>query len=190
MANLAGGIEVQKFGAATVSTEELVNEIRGSDGKLRSVETLQRELERARKHKRRIVFTNGCFDVLHKGHVQYLRFCKDQGDIVVVGLNSDASVKAIKGPERPINGQLDRAAVLEALESVSYITIFDAPTPIELIEAVRPDILVKGEDWAKKGVVGREFVESYGGKVVLAPLVHGRSSTATIAKMKSIAAGE
>ena len=162
LANLAGGIEVQKFGAATVSTEELVNEIRGSDGKLRSVETLQRELERARKHKRRIVFTNGCFDVLHKGHVQYLRFCKDQGDIVVVGLNSDASVKAIKGPERPINGQLDRAAVLEALESVSYITIFDAPTPIELIEAVRPDILVKGEDWAKKGVVGREFVESYG----------------------------
>ena len=190
LANLAGGIEVQKFGAATVSTEELVNEIRGSDGKLRSVETLQRELERARKHKRRIVFTNGCFDVLHKGHVQYLRFCKDQGDIVVVGLNSDASVKAIKGPERPINGQLDRAAVLEALESVSYITIFDAPTPIELIEAVRPDILVKGEDWAKKGVVGREFVESYGGKVVLAPLVHGRSSTATIAKMKSIAAGD
>jgi D-beta-D-heptose 7-phosphate kinase/D-beta-D-heptose 1-phosphate adenosyltransferase len=137
--------------------------------------------------KRKIVFTNGCFDVLHKGHVQYLKFCKEHGDVVVIGLNSDSSVKANKGPERPVNSQFDRAAVLEALESVDYIAIFDDPTPIDLIESVRPDVLVKGQDWAEKGVVGREFVESYGGKVVLAPVVEGKSSTATIEKLKSIA---
>ncbi len=188
LANIAGGIEVQKFGAATVSTDEIVSEIRGKTSKLQSVESLQQELTRARKQKRKIVFTNGCFDVLHKGHVQYLKFCKDHGDIVVVGLNSDSSVRAIKGPERPVNSQLDRAAVLEALESVDYIAIFDQPTPTELIRSLRPDILVKGEDWAEKGVVGREFVESYGGKVILAPLVKGKSSTATIEKIKSIGA--
>ncbi len=187
LANIAGGIEVQKFGAATVSTEEIVNEIHGRAGKLRSVESLLRDLARCRKLKQKIVFTNGCFDVLHKGHVQYLKFCKEHGDIVVVGLNSDDSVRAIKGPERPVNSQFDRAAVLEALESVDYNAVFDDPTPIDLIESVRPDILVKGEDWADKGVVGREFVESHGGKVVLAPLVEGKSSTATIEKLKSIA---
>lgn len=187
LSNIAGGIEVQKFGAATVSTEEIVNEIHGKTGKLRSVDSLMQDLDRSRKMKRKIVFTNGCFDVLHKGHVRYLKFCKDHGDVVVVGLNSDDSVRAIKGPERPVNSQFDRAAVLEALESVDYIAIFDAPTPIDLIKSVRPDILVKGEDWAEKGVVGREFVESYGGHVVLAPLVAGKSSTATIEKLKSMA---
>lgn len=144
------------------------------------------ELERHRKQNRSIVFTNGCFDVLHRGHVEYLQFCRRQGDVVIVGLNSDGSVRTIKGPERPINNQHDRAVLLAALEAVDYVTTFDEPTPLSLIQKVRPDVLVKGEDWAEKGVVGREFVESYGGKVALAPLVQGKSSSATIEKMKSL----
>ncbi|MDT8304183.1 MAG: D-glycero-beta-D-manno-heptose 1-phosphate adenylyltransferase, partial [Sedimentisphaerales bacterium] len=135
-----------------------------------------------------VVFTNGCFDVIHRGHIEYLEFCKSQGDIVVVGLNSDKSVKAIKGPERPINNQHDRVAILAALEVVDYITVFDEPDPLNLIKKIKPDILVKGQDWAEKGVVGREFVESCGGKVLLAPLVEGKSSTVTIEKIKALEA--
>ena len=188
LSNIAGGIEVEKFGTATVTIEEIINEIvsqnRGKSGKIRSVDSLVTELAWHYKQKETIVFTNGCFDVVHRGHIEFLKFCKSQGDIVVVGLNSDSSVKTIKGPDRPINNQLDRAAVLAALETVNYITIFDEPDPLNLIKKVKPDVLVKGQDWAQKGVVGREFVESYDGKVVLAPLVKGKSSTATIKKMK------
>ena len=161
---------------------------RDASGKIRSVDSLLYEVERHRKQKKTIVFTNGCFDVLHRGHVEYLQFCRRAGDVVIVGLNSDNSVRMIKGPERPINNQHDRAVVLAALEVVDYVTIFDEPTPLSLIQKVRPDVLVKGEDWAEKGVVGREFVESYGGKVALAPLVEGKSSSATIEKMKSMKA--
>ncbi len=189
LANIAGGIEVEKFGVATVTVDEIVNELvathRGKTGKIQDIETLQRELQYHRYQKENIVFTNGCFDVLHRGHIEYLRFCKAQGDIVVLGLNSDASVRQIKGPDRPINNQHDRAAVLAAMETVDYIVVFDEPTPIDLIEKVKPDVLVKGADWAEKGVVGTEFVESYGGKVALAPLVEGKSSTGTIEKMRS-----
>ncbi len=159
---------------------------REASGKVCSIDSLLGEIERRRKQNKTIVFTNGCFDVLHRGHVEYLQFCRRQGDVVVLGLNSDSSVRTIKGPERPINNQHDRAAVLAALEAVDYVTIFDEPTPLSLIQKVRPDVLVKGEDWAQKGVVGREFVESYGGKVALAPLVQGKSSSATIEKMKSM----
>ena len=144
------------------------------------------QLKWHRSHNQKIVFTNGCFDVLHRGHIEFLSFCKAQGDIVVLALNSDKSVKIIKGPDRPINNQLDRAAVLSALESVDYIVIFDEPDPLNTIKKVKPDVLVKGQDWAEKGVVGREFVESIGGKVVLAPLVEGKSSTGTIEKIKSL----
>jgi len=192
LANMTGGIEVEKFGAATVTIEEIINEIvgqnRSKSGKVRTVESLVEELGWRRKQKEVVVFTNGCFDVVHRGHIEFLRFCKQQGDIVVVGLNSDSSVRTIKGPERPINNQYDRAAVLAALETVDYVTIFDEPTPLNLLDKVRPDILVKGQDWAQKGVVGREFVESYGGKVILAPIVEGKSSTATIEKIKSLRA--
>lgn len=189
LSNIAGGIEVGKFGAATVTIEEIADEIahqnRDASGKIRSVDSLLCEIERHRRQKRTIVFTNGCFDVLHRGHLEYLRFCRRQGDVVVLGLNSDSSVKMIKGPSRPINNQDDRAALLAAMEMVDYVTLFEEPSVLNLIQKVRPDVLVKGEDWAEKGVVGREFVESYGGKVVLAPLVEGRSSTLTIEKMKS-----
>ncbi len=190
LANLAGGIEVEKFGVATVSVEEIVRDIlvqtRGKGGKLRTLETLLPELEAHKRQKTRVVFTNGCFDVLHRGHVEYLRFCKQQGDVVVVGLNSDASVRLIKGPSRPINNQDDRAAVLAALESVDYVTLFDEPDPFLLIQKVRPDVLVKGRDWQDKGVIGADVVKSYGGKVVLAPLVEGKSSTSTIEKMQAL----
>ncbi|MBN2136748.1 MAG: D-glycero-beta-D-manno-heptose 1-phosphate adenylyltransferase [Sedimentisphaerales bacterium] len=192
LSNIAGGIEVEKFGAATVTVGEIVSEIRSEDrsnaGKLRTLDTLLDELSRHRRKNQTVVFTNGCFDVVHRGHIEYLKFTKQQGDIVVVGLNSDSSVRKIKGPDRPINNEHDRAEVVAALESVDYITIFDEPTPINLIEKVRPDVLVKGEDWADKGVVGREFVEANGGKVVLAPLLKGKSSTATIEKIKSLQA--
>jgi len=190
LSNLAGGIEVEKFGTATVTIEEIIQEIvgqvRDKRGKLRTIDCLVEELNWQRKQRKTIVFTNGCFDVLHRGHIEYLKFCRQHGDIVVVGLNSDSSVKIIKGPERPINNQDDRAAVLAALEVVDYIVIFDEPDPLNLIKKVKPDILVKGQDWKDKGVVGRGFVESYGGQVMLAPIVEGRSSTATIEKMRKL----
>jgi len=192
LANIAGGIEVKKFGTATVTSGEIADEIaarnRDASGKIRYLDSLLYEIERHRRQKRTIVFTNGCFDVLHRGHLEYLRFCRRQGDVVILGLNSDKSIRLIKGPDRPINNQEDRAALLEAMEMIDYITLFDEPSVLNLIKKVRPDVLVKGEDWAVKGVVGREFVESYGGKVSLAPLIEGKSSTATIKEMKSLEA--
>ena len=192
LSNITGGIEVEKFGGATVTIEEVINEIaflnRGREGKIRSVDSLLAELNLCRKQDQTIVFTNGCFDVIHRGHIEFLKFCKAKGDVVVVGLNSDKSVRSIKGPGRPIHNQLDRAAVLAAMETVDFITIFDEPTPLNLIKKVRPDVQVKGRDWEKKGVVGADFVRSYGGRVVLAPLVEGKSSTLVIEKMKSLQA--
>lgn len=188
LANIAGGIEVEKFGVASVTIDEIVNEViaqnHGKTGKIHDIDSLINELSFHRQQKEKIVFTNGCFDVLHIGHIQFLKSCKSQGDIVVLGLNSDSSVRSIKGHERPINNQHDRAAVLAALETVDYIVIFDETDPLKTIEHIKPDILVKGADWEHKGVVGREFVESYGGKVVLIPLVDGKSSTDTIKKIR------
>lgn len=191
IANLAAGVQVEKFGAATVTVDEVVNEIvrlhRSSEGKIRQMADIGREMEWHRRQGDKIVFTNGCFDVLHRGHTEYLQFCRRCGDIVVLGLNSDRSVRELKGPGRPINNEHDRAAVLASLECVDYVVVFDEATPLELIKLVKPDVLVKGEDWKDKGVVGSEFVESYGGKVTLAKLVEGKSTTGTIAKMKGAA---
>ena len=190
ISNIAGGIEVEKFGTATVSVAEIINEIisqnRSKGGKIRTIESLIPELNWHRSQNQKIVFTNGCFDVLHRGHIEYLKFCKTSGDVLVVGLNSDSSVKTIKGPDRPINSQLDRASVLAAMESIDYIVIFDEPDPLNLIKQVRPDILIKGKDWEKKGIVGADFVTSNGGKVLFAPLVEGKSSTKIIEKVKSL----
>jgi D-beta-D-heptose 7-phosphate kinase/D-beta-D-heptose 1-phosphate adenosyltransferase len=192
LSNITSGIEVEKFGVATVTVDEIVNEIvsqnRGKGGKVRSIDSLLQELAWCRTQKQTVVFTNGCFDVLHTGHIELLRFCKSLGDILVVGLNSDSSTRTIKGPDRPINNQHDRAAVLAALETVDYVTVFDQPEPLDLIKSVKPDVLVKGKDWQQKGIVGADFVESYGAKVVFAPLVEGKSSTTIIEKIKSFAA--
>lgn len=131
---------------------------------------------------RRLVFTNGCFDILHRGHVSYLEFARAQGDALLVGVNSDASVKRNKGDLRPINPQEDRAWVLAALRAVDYVVVFDAKEPKELIAAIIPQVLVKGRDWAHY-VSGREVVEAHGGTVVLADLVEGRSTTGTIERV-------
>lgn len=142
-------------------------------------------VERARlKAEGKVVsFTNGCFDILHRGHVSYLNFAREQGDVLVLGMNSDVSVKRNKGDDRPINCEEDRAEVLAALECIDYVVLFDEDEPRELIEALLPDVLVKGEDWAHY-VSGREAVEAAGGKVVLAKMVEGHSTTNIIEKMK------
>jgi len=130
---------------------------------------------------RKIVFTNGCFDILHAGHIKSIEFAKNKGDILVLGLNSDASVKRLKGAKRPINKQADRAILLAALQAVDAVCVFGQDTPLELIKIVRPDVLVKGADYKNKEVVGAEFA----GKVVLFPLLKGRSTTNLINKMAS-----
>ncbi|MDD5432893.1 MAG: D-glycero-beta-D-manno-heptose 1-phosphate adenylyltransferase [Candidatus Omnitrophica bacterium] len=132
---------------------------------------------------KKIVFTNGCFDLIHFGHVMYLEKARSKGDILILGLNSDSSVKRIKGNKRPIVSQDDRAGVLEALESVDYVVIFNEDTPLETIKAIKPDALVKGSDWKKNNIVGAEFVRSYGGKIYTITLASGRSTTNLINKI-------
>ncbi len=132
-----------------------------------------------------VVFTNGCFDILHCGHVAYLNFAREQGDVLILGMNSDASVKRNKGEDRPINCEQDRAEVLAALECIDYVVLFDEDEPAALIEQLLPDVLVKGEDWAHY-VSGRETVEAAGGRVVLAKMVAGRSTTGTIEKVLKV----
>lgn len=129
-----------------------------------------------------LVFTNGCFDILHRGHTEYLAFARAQGNALCVGLNSDASVRRNKGPTRPVNPEADRAFVLASLRSVDFVVIFDEDEPKDLIAKILPQVLVKGKDWAHY-VSGRDIVESHGGRVVLADLVEGRSTTSTIARV-------
>jgi len=133
-----------------------------------------------------IVFTNGCFDILHRGHVEYLHFAKSLGDILVVGVNTDESVRKLKGPTRPINKLEDRLVVLSAIEFVDYVVPFSEETPYELIKLLRPHILVKGGDYKEDEVVGKDIVESYGGKVVIAPLYKGLSTTEIIRRIKAL----
>lgn len=133
-----------------------------------------------------IVFTNGCFDLLHYGHIHYLQEAKKLGDRLVLGLNSDSSVRELKGQGRPISHQDDRKACLLALSSVDEVIIFDGPTPIELIKNVRPELLIKGGDYDIQEIVGKEFVESYGGKVKTIPFVEGRSTSQIIEHCKKL----
>ena len=187
MANHAAGIVVGRLGTHSVQRSELqarLTESLPKIGKVLEAAELSSVLEEWRREGKRIVFTNGCFDVLHRGHVNYLRFAREKGDVLIVGVNSDASVSRLKGPERPVNPLDDRLAVLAALEMVDAVVSFEDDTPKDIIERVTPDILVKGEDWADKGVVGAEWVESHGGQVVLAPLVPGRSTTNILERAK------
>lgn len=132
---------------------------------------------------RKIVFTNGCFDLLHQGHLRYLAEARALGDLLVLGLNSDRSIQSIKGPNRPIIPEQDRAEVLAAMEMVDYVTLFDEPSPQTLIEAVQPDILVKGGDWPIDSIVGREVVWARGGRVLNIPVVEGLSTTGMIQRI-------
>lgn len=133
-----------------------------------------------RPRSERVVFTNGCFDVLHRGHVEYLESARGLGDLLVVGLNTDDSVRRLKGPSRPVNPEDDRAYVLAGLAAVDYVTFFAEDTPRDLIVALLPDVLVKGGDYRKEDIVGGAEVEAAGGEVVVAPLVPGRSTTAIL----------
>lgn len=148
--------------------------------------TLKTKMEELRKQGKKIAFTNGCFDILHVGHVRYLREAKKAGDILVLALNSDSSVRAIKGEERPLICEEERAEVLAALEFVDFITIFPESTPLELINHLKPDILIKGGDWAEDKVVGRDEVKKWGGHVAIIPEVEGKSTTNIVEKIKTV----
>ncbi len=173
-ANKAAAIVVGKVGAATASLNEILNY--DDDSKIKTKDELLKALD----GKSGIVFTNGCFDLLHLGHLSYLKYAKSLGKILVVGLNSDSSIKALKGDDRPVNDELTRSAMLSSLEFVDYVCVFDELTPLELVKAIKPDILVKGKDYAGKEVVGSEYAK----KVVLADFVDGYSSTKTIEKIR------
>jgi len=189
LANVAGGLEVEKIGVATVTRDEIVHDLQtfaksaGGPSKLLTRAALASHVERLRQQGRKVAFTNGCFDVLHAGHVEYLQDARAQGDALIVGLNTDASVRRLKGPSRPVNTQEARALVLAGLESIDAITLFDEETPLELIRLVRPDVLVKGADYRVDQVVGAEFVHSYGGRVHLAPLRAGYSTTQLLTRL-------
>jgi D-beta-D-heptose 7-phosphate kinase/D-beta-D-heptose 1-phosphate adenosyltransferase len=195
LANVAGGLEVEKIGVATVSRDEILADLLHAPfhlaertpgvAKVQGLPSLVGELDRRRKSGQRVAFTNGCFDVLHAGHVQYLSEARRQADCLVVGLNSDASIRQLKGPSRPLNPVEARALVLAGLQDVDYVTIFAEQTPLALIRAVRPDVLVKGADYRRSDVVGADFVESYGGRVHLAGLRDGFSTTNLIERMKA-----
>ena len=187
IANTAAGIQVSKVGTSSVYWSEirtrLVDQTETAAHKLisgRAVETFRKDHE-----KQKIVFTNGCFDILHVGHVRYLQEAARLGDVLIIGLNSDASVKRLKGPERPINNEVERAEMLGALGFVDYVAIFDEDTPLDLIKTIKPDVLVKGGDYAPDEVVGKKEVEERGGKLVLIPFVEGKSTTNIIEKIKN-----
>jgi rfaE bifunctional protein nucleotidyltransferase chain/domain len=157
--------------------------------KILSKDRLKKAIEQYKKEGKKIVFTNGCFDILHAGHVRYLSDAKKLGDILILAINSDSSVRSIKGKPRPFIPQAERAYVIASLESVDYVTIFDEDTPLLLIEYLQPHILVKGGDWTEETVVGRDSVTKWGGRVVIMPEVKGISTTNIIEKIKKAFTG-
>jgi D-beta-D-heptose 7-phosphate kinase/D-beta-D-heptose 1-phosphate adenosyltransferase len=181
LGNVAGGLEVETIGITPLSRQEILRDLldhhRPEAAKRFDRDGLRSEVRRRRDAGQSIVFTNGVFDLLHPGHVRLLKQASAEGDFLIVGINSDGSVRRLKGPTRPINSEDARAEVLGALECVDAVTIFDEDTPLELIETIAPDILVKGGDYRPEQVVGRTIVESAGGKVVIIPLVEGHSTT-------------
>lgn len=151
--------------------------------KIKSASSLTRTISALHSKGKRVVFTNGCFDILHAGHVKYLRRASMLGDVLVVGLNSDSSVRRIKGPSRPVNNQNDRAEILSSLYFVDYVTIFAEETPRRVIGMLKPDVLTKGGDWKTCDMVGGDFVREHGGRVVSIPFVKGYSTTSLIKKI-------
>jgi D-beta-D-heptose 7-phosphate kinase / D-beta-D-heptose 1-phosphate adenosyltransferase len=193
IANIAAGCVVEKVGTIPVNLDMLTKALQNKDQANTST-SLQQKIISIDHHKlffnskktrtERLVFTNGCFDILHAGHITYLNAAKDMGDTLIVGLNSDTSVRRIKGDSRPINHEDHRALVLASLSCVDYVIIFDQDTPLELIKAVNPDILVKGADYAKTDIIGGDFVLDQGGKIETIELVQDLSTTKTIAKLR------
>ena len=189
LGNLAAGVAVSKAGAAVVYPFEVEREVNlrhfSAEAKIRSREQIGPLMETLRRENKKIVFTNGCFDLLHVGHMYLLREAKKLGDILVVGLNSDASVKRLKGDSRPIVPAEDRAYAITALESVDYLVVFDEPDPMELLRLIRPDVLVKGDDYKETDVVGADFLKSYGGLIRLIPLRRGISTSALVERIRA-----
>ena len=184
-ANLAAGVVVGKIGSATVTLDE-IEEYEASlhkstsDAHIKSFDEINAIISRCRANEKKVVFTNGCFDILHVGHVKYLQIAKSFGDILIVGLNSDESVSRLKGPTRPVNIAEDRAYLLAALEAVDFVVPFEEDTPYDLIKMIKPDILVKGGDYEGKEVIGTEFA----GELKLVDFVDGKSTTKTIEKIQ------
>lgn len=188
LANAAAGLVVGKIGTAVVHADELAEalhaaELRHAEAKIKSLKAALDAIATWRARGLSIGFTNGCFDLVHPGHVALLAEARAACDRLVVGLNTDASVKRLKGPGRPINGEMARAVVLASLVSADLVVLFDDDTPLALIEAIRPDVLVKGADYTLDKVVGAKLVQSYGGRVLLVPLREGHSTSATIQRL-------
>jgi len=187
LANIAAGIAVSKLGTSTVSPAEIINAVAlnhsDSDSKIKHLDVLSAIISAEKSRGKRVVFTNGCFDLLHAGHVKYLQKARSLGDLLVLGLNSDASVRRLKGDKRPLIGEDERAHILAALDCIDYLVIFDEDTPLELITALKPQILAKGGDYTVDGVVGKDVVEAYGGRVELVSFVDGKSTTNIIERI-------
>jgi D-beta-D-heptose 7-phosphate kinase/D-beta-D-heptose 1-phosphate adenosyltransferase len=188
LANLAGGLVVSRVGAVPVSRRELLaaadQPVRAQEGKVAHRADIAGIARAHQEAGRTVVLTNGCFDLLHAGHVEFLRQASAAGDVLIVAINTDESVRRIKGPSRPIVPARDRAQVLAALADVDHVVEFEEDDPARIVEEVRPDVLVKGSDWAELGVVGRETVEGYGGHVLLVDLLEGYSTTALAARIR------
>ena len=185
LANTAAGIVITKPGTAPIFIEELVSAAKNGQGtRICSRDEAAALVKLWKSRGQKVVFTNGCFDLLHPGHVLLLRQAAAEGDRLVVGLNSDESVKRLKGSDRPVLCQEDRAAILSALDCVDMVVIFTEDTPLALIESLRPDVLVKGGDYTPESVVGRELVEANGGKVVIVPLLKGKSTTEIVKSLR------
>lgn len=186
LANFAAGIQVSKVGTSSVYWNEIRDYLASEKDQIMNKMLSETTIHSFRKDHagKKIVFTNGCFDILHVGHVRYMQEASKLGDILVVGLNSDSSVRRLKGPERPVNNEIDRAEILSSLGFVDYVAIFDEDTPYNLIKTIKPDVLVKGGDYKPADVVGRDIVEANGGKLVLIPFVEGKSTTSIINRIK------
>jgi D-beta-D-heptose 7-phosphate kinase/D-beta-D-heptose 1-phosphate adenosyltransferase len=187
-ANLAGGVAVAKTGTATVYPDELVHafhadELRSADDKLCALQPALDRIMRWRRAGDRIGFTNGCFDLVHPGHISLLNQARAACDRLVVGLNTDASVKRLKGASRPIQNEHARAAVLAAFGAVDMVIVFSDDTPLQIIDGIRPDVLIKGADYTIDQVVGRDLVEGYGGRILLADLEPGHSTSETVLRL-------
>ncbi|MDD5284755.1 MAG: bifunctional D-glycero-beta-D-manno-heptose-7-phosphate kinase/D-glycero-beta-D-manno-heptose 1-phosphate adenylyltransferase HldE [Desulfuromonadaceae bacterium] len=194
LANIAAGIAVGKLGTSVVTPQEIIDAValshRDSDSKIKTLDVLTSVIRAEKSRGRRVVFTNGCFDLLHAGHVKYLQKARSLGDILVLGLNSDASVRRLKGEKRPLIAEEERAHILAALDCIDYVIIFDEDTPLELIMALKPDILAKGGDYTIEGVVGKDFVEAYGGRVELVSFVDGKSTSNIIERVLELYSSE
>lgn len=184
LANTASSIKITKFGTSVVSIDEVIDELYHEVNKIQTMDSIGAVLDKQRD--KRIVFTNGCFDILHIGHVKYLKEARAKGDLLVLGLNSDASVKRLKGPSRPVNNEQDRMDMLAEMEFIDYVVLFEEDTPYELITRVKPDILVKGGDYSVDNIVGADFVKANGGSVEVISFVEGKSTTNIINSMKRL----